>query len=148
MSFGGIDATRLIHRITGVGLTILTLLHFLVAFYGVLFRRWYPSMVIQKKDFLDAIDNLRYYFRLSDYRPEHSGQYDYKQKFEYWGVVIGGMIMIVTGLSLWFPTVVTRFLPGEVIPIAKALHTNEAMLAFLVIVIWHTYNAVFRDSEL
>jgi cytochrome b subunit of formate dehydrogenase len=148
MSFGGIDATRLIHRISGVGLTILTLLHFLVAFYGVLFRRWYPSMVIHKKDFLDAIDNLRYYFRLSDYRPEHSGRYDYKQKFEYWGVVVGGMIMIVTGLSLWFPTVVTRFLPGEVIPIAKALHTNEAMLAFLVIVIWHTYNAVFRDSEL
>jgi predicted CXXCH cytochrome family protein len=52
MSFGGIDATRLIHRITGAGLTILTIMHILVAFYGVLVKGWYPSMVIHRKDFL------------------------------------------------------------------------------------------------
>jgi cytochrome b subunit of formate dehydrogenase len=54
--------------------------------------------------------------------------------------------MAATGLSLWFPTLVVRFLPGELIPIAKALHTNEALLALLVIVVWHIYNAVFSPE--
>ena len=35
---------------------------------------------------------------------------------------------------------------GEFIPAAKALHTNEALLAFLVIVIWHIYNAIFSPE--
>ena len=57
--------------------------------------------------------------------------------------------MIMTGLTLWFPTKVFHlipFLPGQIIPAAKALHTNEAMLAFLVIVIWHIYNSVFSPD--
>jgi cytochrome b subunit of formate dehydrogenase len=145
MNLGGIDATRLIHRFSGIGLMILTIIHILTAMAGVIFRRWQPTMMIHQKDFQDAIDNLRFYFGLSEH-PARCDRYDYKQKFEYWGVVIGGLLMIATGLSLWYPTVVTRFLPGEIIPIAKALHTNEAMLAFLVIVIWHIYNAVFSPE--
>ncbi|MDP3112414.1 MAG: hypothetical protein Q8M71_09970, partial [Thermodesulfovibrionales bacterium] len=62
------------------------------------------------------------------------------------GVVVGGILMIATGAILWVPTVAARFFPGEFIPAAKALHTNEALLAFLVIVIWHIYNAVFSPE--
>jgi formate dehydrogenase gamma subunit len=142
---GGIDDVRIIHRITGLGLTAVTCLHILAAVYGVLFRKWQPSMVIHKNDFTAVIDNLKYYLGLTD-RPAICDRFDYKQKFEYWGVVIGGLLMAITGLTLWFPTVVVRFLPGELIPIAKALHTNEAMLAFLVIVIWHIYNAIFSPE--
>jgi len=38
------------------------------------------------------------------------------------------------------------FLPGQVIPAAKVAHTNEAMLALLVIVIWHIYNSIFSPE--
>jgi cytochrome b subunit of formate dehydrogenase len=142
---GGIDSVRVIHRITGVGLATLTLLHIISATYGVLFRRWQPTMVIGKKDFTDVIENLKYYFGLTDH-PARCDRYDYKQKFEYWGVVVGGILMTMTGLTLWFPTIVARFLPGGAIPVAKALHTNEALLAFLVIVIWHIYNSIFSPE--
>lgn len=142
---GGIDSVRIIHRITGFALIILTSVHVLTAVYGVLVRRWQPTMIIHKKDFADVIDNLKYYLGLTNHAAL-CDRYDYKQKFEYWGVVIGSMLMAGTGLSLWFPTLVVRFLPGEVIPIAKALHTNEALLALLVIVVWHIYNAVFSPE--
>ncbi|MBZ0158139.1 MAG: cytochrome b/b6 domain-containing protein [Alphaproteobacteria bacterium] len=142
---GGIDATRLLHRYTGIFFTVLTLQHILVAAAGILFLKWQPSMVIHKKDFTDAIDNLRYYFGLSE-SPARCDRYDYKQKFEYWGVVVGGVLMIATGLALWFPAVVSRYVPGALIPVSKALHTNEALLAFLVIIIWHIYNAVFSPE--
>lgn len=148
MSLGGIDASRLIHRTTGLIFAFLTLQHIMVASYGVMFRKWAPSMVINKKDFTDAIDNLKYYFGMAE-TPASCDRYDYKQKFEYWGVVVGGVLMIVTGLILWFPTAVfslAPILPGQIIPAAKATHTNEAMLAFLVIVIWHIYNSVFSPE--
>ncbi len=37
-------------------------------------------------------------------------------------------------------------LPGEIIPAAKVLHTNEALVVFLIIAIWHIYNAIFSPE--
>jgi len=145
MNLGGIDATRLLHRYSGIALAVLTAQHVLIASFGMLFLKWQPSMVIHLNDFRDAISNIRYYLGLSEH-PARCDRFDYKQKFEYWGVVIGGMLMVATGLCLWFPTFVTRLLPGQMIPVAKALHSNEALLAFLVIVTWHIYNAIFSPE--
>lgn len=145
LGLGGIDVTRLIHRISGLMLAILTIQHILIASFGVLFKGWQPTMVIHKKDFTDAVDNLKYYFGITDH-PARCDRYDYKQKFEYWGVVVGGMLMAATGFALWFPTVVVKIFPGESIPAAKALHSNEALLAFLVIVTWHIYNSIFSPE--
>jgi formate dehydrogenase subunit gamma len=145
VTFGGIDATRIIHRYSGITLAVLTANHILLASVGILFMKWQPTMIIQMKDFRDAIDNIRYYMGLTEHAAK-CDRFDYKQKFEYWGVVVGGILMVGTGLSLWFPTVVTKFLPGQLIPVAKVLHSNEALLAFLVIVIWHIYNAIFSPE--
>ena len=49
--------------------------------------------------------------------------------------------MIVTGFILYFPIFFTSFLPGQLIPAAQVAHSNEGLLAFLVVVIWHIYNA-------
>lgn len=145
LNLGGVDTVRFIHRYSGLAFALLTIIHIGVASAGVIFRRWQATMVINKNDFTDAIDNLRYYFGITD-RPARCDRYDYKQKFEYWGVVIGGILMAVTGFILWFPTVVVRYFPGEFIPAAKAAHTNEALLAFLVIITWHLYNAIFSPE--
>ena len=145
INLGGVDAVRLIHRYAGVCFAVLTIGHIIVASAGVIFRKWPASMVINKKDFTDAIENIRYYFGTTE-QPARCDRYDYKQKFEYWGVVVGGLLMIATGLILWFPAAVVRYLPGELIPAAKAAHTNEALLAFLVIVVWHLYNAIFSPE--
>lgn len=144
-TLGGVDTARLIHRVCGIFFTLLCAVHIIVASGGVLLKRFHPSMVITLNDFRDAIDNLKYYFGITNH-PARCGRYDYKQKFEYWGVVVGGLLMIGTGLILWFPVTASRFLPGEIIPAAKAAHTNEALLAFLVIVIWHVYNSIFSPE--
>ena len=54
--------------------------------------------------------------------------------------------MILSGLVLWFPMKITHLLPGELIPVSKALHTNEAMLIFIVLALWHIYNAIFSPD--
>jgi len=102
-------------------------------------------MVITKKDFTDVVHNIRYYLGMENF-PVRGGRYTYKQKFEYWGILTGVFLMMVTGIILWFPAAVTKFLPGEIIPAAKVLHTNEAFVVFLIIAIWHVYNAIFSPE--
>lgn len=145
---GGIDQLRLIHRSTGVVFSLLTIQHIVIGAHGLIFKHWAPTMMISIKDFRDAIQNLKYYFGIHN-NPARCDRYDYKQKFEYWGVILGGLLMITTGLMLWFPSLtfqILPFLPGQVIPAAKVAHSNECMLALLVIVIWHIYNAIFSPE--
>ncbi len=145
LHLGGIDSVRLIHRFAGIVFSLGVMTHLAVAAFGIVYRRWQPSMVITKKDFTDVVHNIRYYLGLEN-APTRGGRYTYKQKFEYWGILTGVLLMIATGVVLWFPAVVTNFLPGEIIPAAKVLHTNEALVVFLIISIWHIYNAIFSPE--
>lgn len=137
---GGIDMMRLIHRITGVVFTVLCVVHLTIALVGVLTGRLDMNITPQKADFRDAIQNLKYYIGLAPAPPKF-GRYDYRQKFEYWGMVVGSAVMILSGFVLFFPILFAEFLPGQFIPAAKAAHTYEAMMALLTIIIWHMYGA-------
>jgi hypothetical protein len=97
-------------------------------------------MAVNKRDFSDAVQTLRYYLGLEDH-PAAFDRYDYKQKWEYWSLMIGNVIMILSGLTLMYPATVARIGPGEIIPAAKVAHSNEGLMAFLVITIWHLFNA-------
>lgn len=145
MSIGGIDVVRIIHRYVGIFYTLLLLQHIAVNVSGVLFLKWQATMIINKNDFTDLIQNLKYYLGITEY-PAKCYRYDYKQKFEYWGVFVSALIMITTGFILLFPASAARFLPGEFIPAAKVLHTNQALLIFFIITIWHIYNSIFSPD--
>ncbi len=138
--FGGIDAARWIHRFCGWTLLLSTVLHFYTALWTIGQKKTRLAMIPTRHDFEDAIDTLRYYLGLRDHGPKYD-RYDYKQKFEYWGLVFGNVIMVLTGLILIYPTFVARILPGQLVPAAKVAHSNEGLMAFLVITIWHIYNA-------
>jgi formate dehydrogenase gamma subunit len=140
VGLGGIDRVRWIHRFAGIVFTLLTAIHMTLAVGLVLIGRSGLSLVPTKQDFLDAITTLRYYLGVSEVQAKFD-KFDYKQKFEYWGLVLGAVIVISTGLVLLFPIPVTRFLPGEIIPAAKLAHGNEGLMAFLVVILWHIYNA-------
>jgi formate dehydrogenase subunit gamma len=139
-TIGGIDRVRWLHRAAGVMFTVFAMVHISIALFMVLTRRSRPSMIASRKDFQDAITQLRYYLRISD-KPARFDRFDYRQKFEYWGMVLGGMLMIATGFMLLYPVIVTRLLPGEFIPVARVAHSNEGLLAFLIVIIWHIFNA-------
>jgi formate dehydrogenase subunit gamma len=140
VGLGGIDRVRWIHRFAGVLFTLLTAIHMTLAVGLVMIGRSGLSLVPTKQDFLDAITTLRYYLGVSEVQAKFD-KFDYKQKFEYWGLVLGAVIVISTGLVLLFPIQMTHFLPGEIIPAAKLAHGNEGLMAFLVVILWHIYNA-------
>jgi formate dehydrogenase gamma subunit len=139
-SLGGIDRVRWLHRVAGILFAALALVHVVSALALAISGRSGWSVVPTRKDFSDAVVMLRYYLGISD---EHArfDRYDYRQKFEYWGLILGGAAMVVTGFVLYFPATAARILPGELIPASKVAHSNEGLLAFLVVIIWHIYNA-------
>jgi cytochrome b subunit of formate dehydrogenase len=140
VGLGGIDQVRWFHRAAGLAFALLTATHLMTSVGLVVLGRATLSLVPTRQDFVDAIDQIRYYLGVSE-EPVKFDKFDYKQKFEYWGLVLGAVLVISTGLVLLFPIQATRLLPGEVIPAAKLAHGNEGLMAFLVVIVWHIYNA-------
>ena len=137
---GGIFAARWWHRAAGWFFSAFLAMHLVSVIWGVATQRMRPTMLLAKQDFLDSVHSLRYYLGRSETAPRF-GRYDYRQKFEYWGLIFGSMIMVVSGVILFFPILVSRWLPAELIPAAKALHSNEALLALAIVLVWHMYGA-------
>lgn len=137
---GGIDRVRWLHRLSGILFALVAALHLGIVVSQAAMKRVDLSMVPTKKDFRDAITTLRYYLGVSEEQARFD-RYDYRQKFEYWGLVLGGIVMIITGFILYFPTFFASVFPGELIPASQVAHSSEGLLAFLVVIVWHVYNA-------
>jgi cytochrome b subunit of formate dehydrogenase len=69
--------------------------------------------------------------------------FSYAEKAEYLAFVWGTVIMVASGLVLWFNDLSLRLLPKWVSDAATAVHWYEAILATLAIAIWHFYMVVF-----
>lgn len=146
INMGGIELTRFIHRILGFLFTAGALYHIGVIFFSIARRCFKPTIFFSFQDFRDAIAVLRYDLGISDVHPKFD-RFDFRQKFEYWGIVFGGIIMLISGYFLMFPVFFTRILPGQAIPVAKVFHSYEGLMAFLVIVIWHLYGAHLEPEK-
>lgn len=138
--FGGLDTARLIHRTAGIIMVGHAFVHITAIVAGTLAGRMRLTLLPTLQDLRDARDNLLYYFGFRKHGAELP-KFDYRQKFEYLGMVLGGLVMVFSGLVLLFPQITASFLPGVAIPVARVMHTNEAVLAFLVLIVWHVYGS-------
>jgi formate dehydrogenase subunit gamma len=137
---GGVDTARWFHRAAGTLFTALVVVHVVRIVMSLVTGRTQLTMVPTRRDFDDAVQTLRYYFGMRD-TPARFDHFDYRQKFEYWGMLLGSAIVAGTGLVLLFPILIARLLPGQVIPAAYVAHSQEGLMAFLVVIVWHIYNA-------
>ncbi|MEJ2187329.1 MAG: cytochrome b/b6 domain-containing protein [Gemmatimonadota bacterium] len=142
--FGGIANIRLVHRITGFTFVALLLMHVSRGVSGMLKTHRLPAIVPRKRDFVNAVQTIRHFLN-GEPRPK-LGRFDASEKFEYWGLFFGGMLMSVTGLALIFPEFVTRFLPGIVVAAMRTMHGLEATFAVLVVLLWHSYGVIFKPD--
>lgn len=142
-AMGGIEMVRIIHRASAVVLMLATIYHGGVVTYRVFVQRVRMTMLPGWDDMVHGLQALGYNLGLVKSRPA-MGRYNFGEKVEYWAVIWGTVIMVITGFMLWNPIATTNFLPGEFIPAAKAAHGGEALLAVLSIVTWHMYHVHVR----
>lgn len=139
-ALGGIDAVRWLHRASGLLFAVLLVVHVVGAAWPTLRRKAALTLVPDAKDFRDAAAILRYQLGVVP-KPPAFDRFDYRQKFEYWGLLLGGSVMVATGFLLLFPLLATAVLGGQFVPAAKVAHSNEGLMAFLVVLTWHIFNA-------
>jgi cytochrome b subunit of formate dehydrogenase len=79
--------------------------------------------------------------------PPPPRRFNYAEKAEYWALVWGSFVMIITGVMLIFTETVLRMLPKVWHDVAQVIHFYEAVLATLAIVVWHFYWVIFDPNE-
>lgn len=97
-------------------------------------------------DVTGAIQNIKYHFGLTPDKPKIRGMFDYAEKMEYWALVWGSWVMLLTGIPMWFENWALGFMPRWLLDVFRTVHFYEAILASAAIVIWHFYFVIF-DPE-
>jgi formate dehydrogenase gamma subunit len=136
---GGVEFVRILHRWAAVILVFGSVYHLFTSAYRFFVKEEKMAMLPERKDGRDLIHWIRYNLGREQHPPKMA-KFNFGEKFEYWALVWGTAVMIITGFMLWNPIAVTNILPGQIIPAAQAAHGGEALLAVLAILIWHMYN--------
>jgi len=148
---GGIDSSRIIHRLAAIGTFGYMLYHLGNLFVRWAFKRergllWGPnSMVPQPTDVRDFFANIRYFLYFGE-RPS-GDRWTYFEKFDYLAVFWGVMIIGLSGLMLWLPGLFTSVLPGWTLNAAYVIHSDEALLATGFIFIFHFFHTHLRPES-
>lgn len=133
---------RISHRVAGVVLLAVGLLHLAYIALTGEGRQGLTDLLPRKKDLIDFLQSVRHYVGGGSSKPKFA-RFTYGEKAEYWAVVWGTLVMGLTGLMVWFKVEMFGFLPRWIIDVALAIHFYEAILATLAIVVWHFYNVIF-----
>ncbi len=137
--FGGPDVSPIVHRVAASFLIAVGVWH--LAFISATRegRSTFMLLLPRLQDAKDAWQQIRYFLGRTDERPRFD-KFSYVEKFDYWAVYWGMVIMIGSGTVLWFTDQFLKVFPKWFTDIAKEAHSDEALLATLAIVVWHFYN--------
>jgi thiosulfate reductase cytochrome b subunit len=149
---GGFEGAGLIHRICATVMIVVFVSHVVMVFGkaiagGNLMKvLWGPdSMVPQLQDGIDIYRNFLWFIGRGA-RPQFD-RWTYWEKFDYWAVFWGMLIIGGSGLLLWFPVFFSKLLPGWMFNIAALVHGEEAMLAVGFIFTFHFFNGHLRPEK-
>jgi cytochrome b subunit of formate dehydrogenase len=140
----GFELRGTIHRIAAGVLIFVTVWHFiyLLTRRGKVFLK---DMMPKIHDFRDFLQRILFNLGLSKTTPRFK-QFSYIEKAEYWALIWGTVVMIITGILLWFDNFFVQFLPKGILDVALVIHYYEAILATLAVLIWHMYSTVFNPQ--
>ncbi len=139
---GSFDLRGLLHRIAATFYIALSLYHLAYLVFTQRGRAQWRELKPRLRDLLDLKNQVLYNLGWRRVRPKY-GHYTYWEKLEYWALVWGTVIMVLTGLALWFENISLRIFPLWVLDVATVIHYYEAILATAAILVWHFYFVIF-----
>lgn len=151
--FGGFEGAGYVHRLGAVLMMITFTTHIvdLIRRKSREFGSWKNllfgpnSMIFNKRDLNEFVGSIRWFLGKGP-RPQY-GRWTYWEKFDYFAVFWGMMVIGSTGLMLWFPEFFTLVLPGWFLNVATIIHSDEALLATGFIFTVHFFNTHLRPEK-
>jgi cytochrome b subunit of formate dehydrogenase/cytochrome c553 len=150
-ALGGFTVAGIIHRVAAVIFTIVFVIHLIYMLQYMWFNRktfkWFgpDSLIANWQDLWDAVAMFKWFFGKGP-RPVFE-RWTYYEKFDYWAPFWGVTIVGVTGFVMWFPNLVSNYLPGWVFNVAIITHAEEAFLAAVFLFTVHFFNNHFRPDK-
>jgi len=148
--FGGIRNTLEIHRVAGLVMLAFFAGHIIWLVFQIRFR-WPEdsllgpsSIVFLWRDVVGFFQHLGWVLGLRK-KPAFD-RWSWWEKFDYWAVWWGFMIVGVTGLMLYNPVLTSDFFPGWFLNVALWVHRIEALLAMAHIFSVHFTVEHFRPN--
>lgn len=148
---GGFGAILFFHKLCAVVMTLAFLNHLKdIVVRGIVRREkgifWgSTSMVANWKDVKDLVMHMRWFVGLGK-KPEFE-RYAYWEKFDYWAVFWGMVVIGFSGYAMWFAPFFSRFLPGWALNAVLVIHSEEGLLAILFIFMIHFVNTHLRPGS-
>jgi cytochrome b subunit of formate dehydrogenase len=131
-----------VHRIAAAVFMGVTVLHLVSVATNRRLRQHWMELIPKVEDGREALANFTYNVGLRSAPPGRSA-HSYIEKAEYWAVVWGALVMILTGVMLWGNNLMLALFPKLWLDVATSVHFYEALLATLAIVVWHFYTVIF-----
>ncbi len=141
---GGFPLRGIIHRTAAV-LFVGTAIWHIVYLTTARGRKFLKDMLPQKQDFIQFKEMIFYNLGMRK-EPPAFGRFSYVEKAEYWALVWGTVVMIITGFFLWFENFAVQWFPKGFLDVMLIIHYYEAWLAALAVLIWHMYSTVFSPT--
>jgi cytochrome b subunit of formate dehydrogenase len=148
---GGFGAILFFHKFCALALTVAFLIHVKDIFQRALVKHekgvfWgATSMVANWKDVKDIFAHMRWFIGLGQ-RPKFD-RYAYWEKFDYWAVFWGMIVIGFSGYAMWFAPFFAHFLPGWALNAVLVIHSEEGLLAILFIFSIHFVNTHLRPDS-
>jgi len=130
------------HRGTGLVFSALALYHLYYLFFTKKGRWQLAALSIKTEDFVQFFQTFQYYFGQRKNKPE-IGLYSYVQKLEYWALLWGSLVMVLTGALMFSEVWFFSYFPKWLYDVVRTVHAYEAILACVTIIIWHGYFVIF-----
>ena len=142
---GGFEARGEVHRMAAVIFMLTSVWHLIYILASARGRKFFKDMLPVMLDFHQFWQRILFNLGYSNKSPRFN-RFSYVEKAEYLALLWGTVVMVITGLLLWFDNWFLQLLPKGALDIALVVHLYEAWLATLAIVVWHLYSTVFHPS--
>lgn len=143
---GGPELLRLVHDIAAYVMCADGVYHLLYLGYGIVDKKQRRfAMAPNFKDLKDTIHTFLWIFGKREHEPLYD-RFTYGQKIDYWAILWGLPVMVITGAIMMFPGFFSTFLPSEAFAVCTAAHRDEAILAIGFIIIVHIYYGHLQNT--
>lgn len=149
-ALGGPAVFGLIHRLVGLLFLVSIFGHAMVVINKLVERKsfdWFgpDSLLPRMKDWHDMKAQINWFFGKGE-QPKFD-RWTYWEKFDYWAVYWGAIIIGTSGIILWASPTLMNHLPGWAFNVASIAHGVEAFLAVTTLFVVHFFNNHFRPAK-
>jgi len=136
---GGVLFRGKIHRLAAVVLIATFAYHLLSIVFTRRGHEFFQQMIFGRKDLSDFVELIKHNLGIRKEMPLFD-RFTCIEKFQYWAAGFAVILLGLSGFMLWFETLFMTVFPKWLIDLNHLVHSFEATLGFLVLVVWHLYN--------